>query len=84
LQSASRLRPWTSRRRNGVGARFIVGNITGGPLAHDVRGEQTRNIGKAGQIAQKVTPSAGSAVSSVTSAHYVIRQGSRPKPRSLF
>jgi hypothetical protein len=50
-----------------------MGNIRGGPLAIDVSGEQTLNIGKAGQIAQNVAPSPGSAVSSVTSAHDVTR-----------
>src|SRR5712692_511694 len=40
---------------------------------NDVGGEQTLNIGKAGQIAQKVAPSPGSSVSSVTSAHDVTR-----------
>jgi hypothetical protein len=50
-----------------------MGNIRGEPLAVDVSGEQTLNIGKAGQIEQKVAPSPGSAVSSVTSAHDVTR-----------
>jgi len=49
------------------------GNIRGEPLANDVGSEQTLNIGKAGQIEQKVVPSPGSAVSSVTSAHDVTR-----------
>ena len=61
------------RRRNDVGGRIIIGNIRGEPFANDVGGEQTLNIGKAGQIEQKVAPSPGSAVSSVTSAHDVTR-----------
>jgi hypothetical protein len=72
-QTASWLRPSNCRRRNDVGGRIIIGNIRGQPLANDVGGEQTLNIGKAGQIAQKVAPSPGSAVSSVTSAHDVTR-----------
>jgi hypothetical protein len=72
-QTASWLRPRSRRRRNDIGGRIIIGNIRGEPLANDVGGEQTLNIGKAGQIAQKVAPSPGSAVSSVTSAHDVTR-----------
>jgi hypothetical protein len=72
-QTDSWLRPRSRRRRNDVGGRIIIGNIRGEPLANDVGGEQTLNIGKAGQIAQKVAPSPGSAVSSVTSAHDVTR-----------
>ena len=74
-QTASWLRPRSRRRRNDVGGRIIIGNIRGEPLANDVGGEQTLNIGKAGQIAQKVAPSPGSAVSSVTSTHDVTHQG---------
>jgi hypothetical protein len=83
-QAAPWLRPGSGRRRDHAGVRFIVGNIRGGPLADDVGGEQTPNIGKAGQIAQKVAPSPGSAVSSATSAHDVTRQGHAPNPRLLF
>jgi hypothetical protein len=83
-QTASWLRPRSRRRRNDVGGRIIIGNIRGEPLANDVGSEQTLNIGKAGQIAQKVAPSPGSAVSSVTSAHDVTRSGSCPNPRLLF
>jgi hypothetical protein len=72
-QIGSWLRPRNCRRHNDVGGRTIIGNIRGEPLAIDVGGEQTLNIGKAGQIAQKVVPSPGSAVSSVTSAHAVTR-----------
>lgn len=72
-QTDSWLRPRSCRRRNDVGGRIIIGNIRGEPLANDVGGEQTLNIGKAGQIAQKVAPSPGSAFSSVTSAHDVTR-----------
>jgi len=71
-------------RRNDVGGRIMIDNVRGGALANDIRGEQTLNIGKAGQVAQKIAPSPGSAVSSVTSAHDVTRQGSRPNPRQLF
>ena len=49
--------------------------------ATDAIGEQTLNTGKAGEIAQTVAPSPGPAVSSVTSAHDVTRQGFRPNPR---
>jgi len=72
-QTASWLRPRSRRRRNDVGGLIIIGNIRGEPLAIDVSGEQTLNIGKAGQIAQNVAPSPGSAFSSVTSAHDVTR-----------
>ena len=72
-QTDSWLRPRNCRRRDDVGGRIIIGNIRGEPLANNVGGEQTLNIGKAGQIAQKVAPSPGSAVSSVTSAHDVTR-----------
>ena len=61
-------------RRNDVGGCIMIDNIRGGALANDVRGEQTLDIGKAGQVAQKIAPSPGSAVSSVTSAHDVTRQ----------
>jgi hypothetical protein len=74
-QTASWLRPRSRRRRNDVGGRIIIGDIRNEPLANDVGGEQTLNIGKAGQIAQKVAPSPGSAVSYVTSAHDVTCQG---------
>ena len=72
-QTASWLRTRSRRRRNDVGGLIIIGNIRGAPLAIDVSGEQTLNIGKADQIAQNVAPSPGSAVSSVTSAHDVTR-----------
>src|SRR5882672_3603934 len=72
-QTASWLRPRSRRRRTDVGGRIIIGNIRGEPLANDVGGEQTLYIGKAGQVAQNVAPSPGSAVSSVTSAHDVTR-----------
>jgi hypothetical protein len=72
-RTASWLRTRSRRRRNDVGRRIIIGNIGGEPFANDVGGEQTLNIGKAGQIEQKVAPSPGSAVSSVTSAHDVTR-----------
>ena len=67
--------------RSDVGRRIMIDNIRGGALANDIRGEQALDIGKTGQVAQKVSPSPGSAVSSVTSAHDVTRQGSRPNPR---
>jgi len=72
-QAASWLRPRSRRRRNDVGGRIIIGNIRGELLATDVIGEQTLNIGKAGQITQKVAPPPCSAVSSVTCAHDVTR-----------
>jgi hypothetical protein len=72
-QTASRLRPRSRRRRNDIGGRIIIADISGAPLANDVGGEQALNIGKAGQIAQKVAPSPGSAASFVTSAHDVTR-----------
>jgi hypothetical protein len=72
-QTASWLRPRSRRRRNDVGGLIIIGDIRGEPLAIDVSGEQTLNIGKADQIAQNVAPSPGPAVSSVTSAHDVTR-----------
>jgi len=72
-QTASWLRPRSRRRRSDVGGLIIIGDIRGEPLAIDVSGEQTLNIGKADQIAQNVAPSPGPAVSSVTSAHDVTR-----------
>jgi hypothetical protein len=68
-------------RRSDVGGRIMIDNVRGGALANDIRGEQALDIGKTGQVTQKVSPSPGSAVSSVTSAHDVTRQGSRPNPR---
>jgi hypothetical protein len=47
--------------------------MRGEPLANDVGGEQTLNIGKASQVAQKVAPSLGSAASFATSTHDVTR-----------
>jgi hypothetical protein len=55
--------------------------MIGEPLATDIIGEQTLNIGKAGEIAQRISPSPGSAVSFVTSAHDDTRLRSRPSPR---
>jgi hypothetical protein len=72
-QTTCWLRPRSRRRRNDVGWRIIIGNSGREPLANDVGGEQTLDIGKAGEIAQKVAPSPGSAVSSVTSTHDVTR-----------
>jgi hypothetical protein len=59
----------------------IIRRIKGMVLATAVIGEQTLNASKAREVAQKVAPSPGSAVSSVTSAHDVTRQGFRPNPR---
>jgi hypothetical protein len=72
-QTASWPRPRSRRRANDIDGYIIIGNFRGEPPANDVGGEQTLNIGKAGQIAQKVAPSPGSAISSVTSAHDVTR-----------
>jgi hypothetical protein len=77
-------RPGSHRNHCAVGGRIIICNIRGEPLANDVGGEQALNIGKAGQIAQKVAPSPGSPISSVTSAHDVTRQGSRPNPHPII
>src|SRR5215471_3227485 len=77
-QTVSRLRP-RSGRRCGVGG-LIIGDIKGMLLATDI-GKQTFDVGKAGEIAQRISPSPGSAASSVTSAHDVTRLGSRPNPR---
>ncbi|MGA7808489.1 hypothetical protein [Bradyrhizobium sp.] len=76
-QAASWLWPRSGRRRNRVGGRISIGNIRGEPLANHAGGEQALDISKAGQIAQKVASSPGSAISSVTSAHDVTR--SRPQ-----
>jgi hypothetical protein len=70
-QTVAWLRPRSRRRRSDVGGRIIIGNISRELLANGVGGQQTLNIGKAGQIAQKVAPSPGSAASYVTSAHDV-------------
>jgi hypothetical protein len=59
----------------------MIGNIGGGLFANDLAGEQTLNVGKAGEIAQEVTPFPGSAISSVTRTHNDTRSGSRPNPR---
>jgi len=61
----------------------MIDNIRGGALANDIRGEQALDIGKAGQVAQKVAPSPGSAVSSVTSAHDVTRRIA-PQPAPII
>jgi hypothetical protein len=63
------LRLRSRRRRCIVGGHIIIGDIRGVPLAADIAGEQTLNIGKASEIAQRIVPSAGSAISFVTSAH---------------
>jgi hypothetical protein len=64
----------------------IICRIKGMVLATAVIGEQTLNASKAGEIAQKVAPSPGSTVSSVTSAHDVTRQRISPQPahQTLF
>ena len=62
------------RPTTGVGCNIIVGNIRSEPLSN-VGGEQTIDIGKAGQITQKVSPFPGSAVSCVTNAHDVTCYG---------
>jgi hypothetical protein len=81
-RTAARLRPRRRRRCHDVGGRIMIGKIRRQRLASHVGGEQTLDIGKAGQIAQKVAPSPGPAVSSVTSAHDDTR--SSPEPRDLF
>jgi hypothetical protein len=68
------LRPRSRRRCSHVSG-IIIGGIRGELLASDVGGEQTLNIGKAGEIAQRIPPSPGSAVSFVTSAHDDTRLG---------
>ena len=78
--TASWLRPRSRGRRNDLDGRIVIGNSRGELLAHDVGGEQTLNIGKAGEIAQKVAPSPGPVVSLVTSAHAVTREGSCSQP----
>src|SRR6266481_728099 len=71
-------------RWSGTGSKSVGCSLTSAfARRNDVSGEQTLDIGKAGQVAQKIAPSPGSAVSSVTSAHDVTRQGSRPNPRQL-
>jgi hypothetical protein len=59
----------------------VIGSIGGGLLARDIGGKQTLNVGKAGEIAQEVTPFPGSAISSVTRTHNDTHSGSRPNPR---
>jgi hypothetical protein len=83
-QTASWPRPRSRRRRNDVDGYIIISNIRGEPLASDVGGEQALNIGKAGQIAQKIAPSPGSAISSVTSAHDVTRLRITPPTRAYY
>jgi hypothetical protein len=55
---------WPNMRRltTGVGWSIVIGNIGSKPLPDGVGGEQTIDIGKAGQITQKVAPFPGSAV----------------------
>jgi hypothetical protein len=48
---------------------MILADIRGVPLATDIAGEQTLDISKTGEIAQKVMPSPGSAISFVRSTH---------------
>jgi hypothetical protein len=79
--AASWLWPRSARRRNHVGGRIRIGNIRGELLANHAGGEQALDVSKAGQIAQKVASSPGSAISSVTSAHDVTR--SRPQLASI-
>jgi hypothetical protein len=73
----------TARRTRLVGGRIVV-VVIGDRLSPDVGGEQTLNIGKAGEITQKVAQSPGSAISSITSAHDATRLGSRPSHVSDF
>jgi hypothetical protein len=63
---------------------IIIDDIMRPPIAGFVGGEQTLNVGKTGKIAQNITPSPGSAISSVTSAHNITRSGSRPQLRLGF
>jgi hypothetical protein len=63
------------RRTTGVRGSIVIGNIRSEPLRNDVGSEQTIDIGKAGQITQKVAPFPGSAVSCIPSAHDVTCYG---------
>jgi hypothetical protein len=60
----------------------MIEGVKGGTLASDIVGEQTRNIGKTGEIAQSISPSSGSAISPNTTAHDDTRLRYRPKPAS--
>jgi hypothetical protein len=62
----------------------IIRRIKGVELATEVVGKQTFNTGEAGKIAQKVAPSPGPTVSSVTSAHDVTPPGISPQPALRF
>jgi hypothetical protein len=62
-----------------TGGRVIIG-IKGEPLATDIIGEQTFNVGKTDEIVQRIVPPPGSQISFVTSAHDDTRSGSCPKP----
>jgi hypothetical protein len=79
-RTASSLRPRGRRRSNDVVRRIIINDMTGMPLATDIIGEQAPNIREAGEIAQKVAPSPGSAISFVTSAHHLTHLEA-PNPR---
>jgi hypothetical protein len=79
-QTASWLRPRSCRRRFDVGERIIIGDSRGKLLATDITGKQPLYIGKAGEIAQRISPSPGSAVSFVTSAHDDTRLRISPQP----
>ena len=62
----------------------MIGDIRAVPLATDIAGEQTLNIGKTDEIAESIMPSPGSEIPFVTSAHDDTRSGSRPNPRLRF
>ena len=66
------------------GGRIMIGDIRAVPLATDIAGEQTLNIGKTDEIAESIMPSPGSEIPFVTSAHDDTRSGSRPNPRLRF
>jgi hypothetical protein len=71
-----------SHRRHCITGRFVIIGIKGEPLATDIISEQTFNVGKTDEIAQRIVPPLGSEISFVTSAHDGSRSGSCPKRRA--
>jgi hypothetical protein len=70
--------PRSHRRHCTTGGLVIIG-IKGEPLATDIIGEQTFNVGKTDEIAQRIVAPPGSQISFVTSAHDGSRSGSCTK-----
>jgi hypothetical protein len=68
-----------SHRRHCITGGLVIIGIKGEPLATNIIGEQTFNVGKTDEIAQRIVPPPGSQISFVTSAHDGSRSGFCPK-----